>query len=457
MTSNEILANLKDNQGRLSRSGGYTLLDENYDKGLLRQIASSKISDLCSQELLVYPQSFNRGNPNDTILDYIEGNETKVYTGNMMGFVGRGDTNVFIHSRFANGDEDYFLHYMLMRIGGVNVFQFETSAGQTKDDFGNLLFYLFPSMLQRAMSQGILKSYVNRAYNDANLKGKIDLPRHIRKNKPTTGRICYQVREYSSDNVVMQLIRHCIEFMQKTKEGRSLLNCNSDIKKLVRLVCDFTPSFNSNDTQKIIAKNLKTPVHPFYADYKPLQHLCIAILRHQKLRYGGDDSKIYGVLFDGAWLWEEYVGVVIRDIMEHRKDGDGKGTLFLLQNKGKSFQKIIPDYIRLGENGEENIIGDAKYVLLQQSDRLNAEQAAAIYYKTIMYMYRFKAKKGFLFYPVTQGENVECFSDYSIKDTDGHLYKMGLRVAEAVTYREFCQQMLENERALLEQLKELVG
>lgn len=457
MTSKEVLKKMKDNQGRLSPNGGYLLPDDDFDKDFLRQISSNNIADLCNKDLLVYPQSFEQGNSNDSVLDYIEGNTLKVCTGNMMGFIGRGDTDIFIHSRFSNGNDNYFLHYMLMRIGGVNVFQFDTSAEQTMDDFGCLLFYLFPSMLQSAMSQGVLKSYVNRHYNDANLKGKIELARHIRRNKPVTGNIAYQVREYSADNVVMQLIRHCIEFMEKSKVGRNLLNRDTDIRKLICQVRDFTPSFNSCDMQKIIAKNLKTPVHPLYASYKPLQRLCIAILEHKKFQYGTDKQKMHGILFDGAWLWEEYIGVVIHELMEHRKNGDGKDAFYLLQNKNKNFQVIIPDYIRLGKDGLNNIVGDAKYVMLQNTDRLKSEQAAAIYYKTIMYMYRFNAKKGFLFFPIKQGDEQEYFVDYSIKDTNGHLYKMGLNIAEADNYYDFCQRMNENELVLVRHLKELIN
>lgn len=125
MTSKETLANMLDNHGRWSdNSHGYVLTDNDYDKDLLRLIAGSTISNLCEENLLVYPQSFNQGDGSGKVLEYVERGEESsvVYTGNMMGFIGRGDTDIFIRSRFSKDTNDYFLHYMLMRVAGLSVF-----------------------------------------------------------------------------------------------------------------------------------------------------------------------------------------------------------------------------------------------------------------------------------------------------------------------------------------------
>lgn len=457
MTSKEVLVNLADNHGRLTNdSYSYLLPDDDYDKDFLRLLSGSLISDLCVQGLLVYPQSFESGDMNERVLEYVEqGNNlpATVYTNNMLGFIGKGNTDVFIHSRFSNGNDDYFLHYMLMRIAGLNVFDFESGVKETKDNFGNLLFFLFPAMLQKALCHGILKSYVNRSYNDASIKGKIDMPRHIKYNKPTTGRIAYNVREYSADNIIMQLIRHTIEFLQKDTIGRLLLNSNQDIKRAIRQVIELTPSYKSNEKKKVIDRSRKTPVHPLYTEYRPLQRLCIAILEHKKVSYNNSTKKIHGLLFDGAWLWEEYIGKIASELMEHRKRSDGKGIIYLFQDDKGSFQRIIPDYIG---KGEYDIVGDAKYIMLQNKRCLYADQASAIYYKTLMYMYRFNAKKGVLFYPLKQGGTDFPLSDYKIKETDGHLYELGLSIANCQSFKDFCQQMQKNELFFLDKLKSII-
>lgn len=457
MKSKETLAQLQDNHGRfLDINHSYVLLDDDYDKELLRLVSSSTISDLCSNQLLVYPQSFNQGDGGSRVLEYVERGvdfPAVVYTNNIMGFIGRGDTDIFIHSRFSKENDDYFLHYMLMRVADLSVFDFETSVMNTKDNWGDFLIYLFPMMLQQALRRGILKSYVSRKYNNANLKGKIDLERHIRLNKPTTGHIAYLVREYSADNIVIQLVRHCIEFLQHHKVGRVILNSDTEIKKAVRLIKELTPSYKASEVQQVIAKNRKTFIHPLYAEYRPLQQLCVAILEHQKVSYGVDKNKIHGILFDGAWLWEEYIGIVLQDLMEHRKRYDGKGIIHLLENKTGSFQMIIPDFI----NSEEKIVGDAKYSMLQDKTKLSNGQAEAIYYKTIMYMYRFLSTKGFLFYPIKQGIEAPILEDFRIVDTEGHLYKVGLPIAETTSFKEFCTQMQDREDIFKSEIARLMN
>ena len=98
----------------------------------------------------------------------------------------------------------------------------------------------------------------------------------------------------------------------------------------------------------------------------------------------------------------------------------------------------------LDENGEK-VVADAKYMPLHLYDHLDAERATGVYYKTIMYMYRFNTKKGFLFYPCINDEDNEnnIYSEYQIENRkDCHLYEVGLEIdKEAKNYQEFRQNM----------------
>ena len=54
------------------------------------------------------------------------------------------------------------------------------------------------------------------------------------------------------------------------------------------------------------------------------------ILRNERHQYGNGTRNVYGILFDGAWLWEEYVNTLIGDVFYHprNKTGDGAQRLF---------------------------------------------------------------------------------------------------------------------------------
>lgn len=172
----------------------------------LLAIAEPSISELADAEgLLVFPQSLNEYGDEIGQQHILEANRDGFKSGNIMGFVGRGDTRLNICSRFDCGGGDYFLHYMLQRVFAVNLF--DLNHGIAEDEAFDFLMYLFPSMLKNAVRQGLFKQYQTRLHNDANVKGRINTVRHIRQDIPFAGRIAYDTREYCHDNYVTQLGR----------------------------------------------------------------------------------------------------------------------------------------------------------------------------------------------------------------------------------------------------------
>lgn len=84
--------------------------------------------------------------------------------------------------------------------------------------------------------------------------------------------------------------------------------CLSKLKDEVKLVVNATPGYEPYDRKKIIEQNKKNTVrHAYFREYLALQRLCLLILQHQKHQIGTGSRQIYGILFDGAWLWEEYM------------------------------------------------------------------------------------------------------------------------------------------------------
>ena len=97
---------------------GLTISDERHLENL-QNIAEKPIGQLSLDDnpnLLIFPQNLEEYG--DKIgKEYVcEVREGKLFTRNIMGFIGYGDTKVRIHSRFAQGEDDYFLHYMLQKV-----------------------------------------------------------------------------------------------------------------------------------------------------------------------------------------------------------------------------------------------------------------------------------------------------------------------------------------------------
>lgn len=76
----------------------------------------------------------------------------------------------------------------------------------------------------------------------------------------------------------------------------------------------------------------------FYKEYTALQKLCLQILRQEEIKYGIDSDKVYGILFDGAWLWEEYLNTLLSNAgFKHPENKLGTGAIYLLSMEVKDF------------------------------------------------------------------------------------------------------------------------
>lgn len=382
------------------------LIDNKYINDI-KQFANKKIKYLKDNNLFILSKnSFKDDIENSAIIELDEKNN-KIYSNNIMGFIGYNDTQIKITSRFASDDKDYFLHYMLQKVLCFNIFDLQHSSD--KDDSFDFLIYMFIHFFQKAIRQGIYKSYQKREYNDANVRGTIDINRHIKNNIPFNGKVAYRTREYSHDNDITQLIRHTIEYINT--KSRGILNiAKEEVKSSILQIIEATPRYDKNKRQNIINKNLKKLNHPYFYEYEPLRKICVQILRHEEIKYGREEDKIYGILFDGAYLWEEYIWTILKDLnFEHPKNRrgkiKGKGGINLLINKdNKKLWKILPDFY----SNYKKIVLDTKYKRLDNNSEakeknINREDR----FQLISYVYTLGAKIGGFVYPL-ESEKFGC-------------------------------------------------
>lgn len=360
-------------------------------------------------------------------------------TSNVMGFLGTGNQRLIIKSRFSDG-EDYLFQYLLNKVMDFpNMVDLETDAKQDNALF-NLLVFLFPHYLKKAARKGAFKTYIRKQYNDSNVRGTIDVASHIRRNTPFIGNISYSQREYSYDNYLMELVRHTIEYIKAKPYGGRLLNSTKDE---VKLVVDSTPDYSPSDRRKIIEDNKKNTIrHAYYHEYRDLQRLCILILQNEKQQMGYGKRKVYGILFDGAWLWEEYINTLVEDYFYHPMNKAEKDKQWLFKG---NIGLIYPDFI--GKDANNRIIADAKY---KPINNISGHD----YLQVLAYMFRFDAKKAFYFYPEATDESDKelwlnkgsTYEEDVVPRDDICLIKHGLRIPQnAENYVTFVKQIKESE------------
>lgn len=269
-------------------------------EALTRRIADKTLEQLEREGVFVFPEFIDEAEDLTRDQMILQSVDDSYRSGNVMGFLGCGDERLIIESRFSSEEEDYFFEYLLDRVLDFpNIVDLESDADQNNRLF-NFLLFLFPYYLKTAMRKGLFKRYVRNRYNDGNVKGRIDIARHIKQNTPFIGNVAYSQREFSYDNSLTELVRHTIEFIKRKPYGGHLL---VEVKDEVKLVVEATPTYELYDRQRVVEANKKNTIrHAYFREYLALQRLCLLILQHQKHQIGSGSRQIYGILFDGAWL-----------------------------------------------------------------------------------------------------------------------------------------------------------
>ena len=371
----------------------------------------------------------------------------EIKTGNVIGFLGCGQERLTISSRFSIKGDDYFLHYLLQKVLHINLTSLDVALSR-EDKLYQLLMYLFPKYLQAALRKGLYKEYQRFSHNDSHVKGVVDVRNHLKKNLPFTGNIAYTTREFTYDNPLMQLVRHTIEYIKNQKSiGQGVLDNLSTSRENVAEIVRVTPSYKLADRAKIIRRNQsKLLRHAYFHEYRKLQELCLMILNQEKHGLGYQNQKIHGILFDVAWLWEEYVHTLLPKDFIHPRNKEKLGGISVF-SVGK--RKVYPDFYQ----EELKIVLDAKYKKLELTEKgINREDL----FQLISYSYILKAEKAGLIFP-----SEKKAVDNEIGKLAGYgalLKKWSIQIPQkSSSYREFCEMMENSEEIFKSNITKELG
>lgn len=427
----------------------------NEQKLALQPIRNKKIKQIEKEfsGIWIFPKDSQR-NGKSIENDYIiKDHNGKLSTSKLVGFVEHGGVQLKICSRFdvrenvANiyCSKDQFFMYMMSKVLSINIFDMDFASGGISAM--NMLLLLFPYSLKKALAQGLYKEYQQFRHNDANVRGVIDINRHLRSNIPFAGRISYTTREHAYDNPITELIRHTVEFIGAKPMGRALLG---QIREEVATIRQATPTYERGKRQSIINKNLRPKIHPYYSKYRTLQELCLRILRYESESYGDNNKQMKGVLFDAAWLWEEYLNTLLApEGYNHPTNKDKKGGLHIFETPDvedlfdRGNRRIFPDFYNKVQ------IMDAKYKLLE-SKTIEREDL----YQIISYMHTMKIDHGGFICPGTKGGNRT--KTYKLTGYGGLIYCVVMHIPQDIDNPgQFKDEISISERELIRNLREL--
>ncbi len=420
---------------------------------LTSKVVNKTLSKLNMEGIFIYPESVADSVDLSSKQIILQEVDNGIRIGNLVGSIGTHNERLNIVSRFSDSGKNFFFQYLLERVLKVpNLMDLNTNL-DNQDEISNLIIFLFPFCLGKALRKGLYKTYVKIDRNDMNPKGPINISRQNKYNIPFLGKIAYSERNLSIDNEMMELIRHAIEYIRLKSFGTILLK---DSKINVDKVISATPNYKIFDRKEIINFNIEHPIrHAYFQEYRLLQRLCIKILKSDQVNFGNGKSVVNGILFDCAWLWEEYINSLISDMFYHPENKTGKGAQELFNGKNGKVGLIFPDFI--GKSTHNRVIADTKYKFAKNIKNKD-------YLQMLAYMYRFESKKGIFIYPEKcQLDNDEyklnsgSTFEKNVGTRDVTVIKMGLEIPQKQSsYSNFKNQIAKNELTFKKQLKEYI-
>ena len=214
-------------------------------------------------------------------------------TGNLVGFVKRGNYSLKISSRFG----DSFLCYMIANTDG---FLEKENIGSKSygDGYEWLLAYLWNIKLKKAYRQGLPKAYITQNDRISRIRGTIDAVDYFRNN--TSGKYLCSYREHSYDSPATSLFIKAYEAIEHYSFCRQTRNIYNTF---------LTATQGVKRTHQEI---LRAPhfTNPFYNDYNVLIDLSKQVIHMRNANFDSQhDSNAF--FFDISMLFEYFIRKLI--------------------------------------------------------------------------------------------------------------------------------------------------
>lgn len=319
-------------------------------------------------------------------------------TNNLMGvlrFRGKSGDSVQVEvlSRFDKGENNHFLNYLLSKVFDCALGTEEVEARRSSL-LDLLLDIVFVRRFGEAAKAGLLRHYREFRNNDWNFKGRLDLARHIRENIPLMHGIAYRKREIDLDVPVNRMILMAALAVNRRHPGFFEGNPDaSDALRQLRMGVS-----EERDLRAVLShRDCREPVtHPFFREvWEPLRRIARMILEDERWTLFSEeteDDTVSGVVFDGSWLWEEYVATVLGAAgFRHCERGGGNGLAVFDKGIGRFYPDfLLPDDFSYHRNA---VVLDTKY------KRANPNGGRDDVHQVLCYLLLTGAKLGGLVFP----------------------------------------------------------
>lgn len=282
---------------------------------------------------------------------------------------------------------------------------FKSSLGSLKNDFFEILIYLFAKYTRELLSNSIFQQYeeVNREVH--NIKGRLDTPTYISQNlsKAHWHKVSCTYDSFVMDNKFNRIVKYVTKLLFNVStnfENRKYLR---EILFILDEVSD--ENATANDCASIV-------FNPMYSEFETIRDYCTLFLSNSISIDYKNDLKLFAFLLPMEYLFEDFVfGFINKELKEINVKSQVSSTHL---DEGKIFG-LKPDLCITTPT--KDFIADTKYKIAysENNDPKNGISQSDLY-QMVAYAIRFEIQDIALLYPSMLKSKDNGMSTIQIKD-----------------------------------------
>ncbi len=222
-----------------------------------------------------------------------------------------------------------------------------------------LIMRQFLKHVSDIVRKGIARTYVEHQDNLLFLRGKLQLPEHIKRNTTIRNRVYCEFDEYEVDRPINRLIKGALKVVQReSKSSVSKQLCRECLIWFDRVPATIDPPSDFRSVRR--DRNIQ--------HYQPAMPTCRLILEGLNPLTQSGENRAVSMMFDMNRVFEDYVAAklveqfpnwkIYTQVQEHS---------VIEKHAGKSAFGLRPDLELV--NAHSRIVADTKWKLIDQNER----------------------------------------------------------------------------------------
>ena len=288
---------------------------------------------------------------------------------------------------------------------------YQTSLGNLKSDFFEVLIYLFSKYTRQLLSNSIYQQYEDIRSELPYMKGRLNTNEYIKRNISTGRwhRLNCTYDAFVMDNGFNRIIKFVTTLLFSMTKS-------PDNKKNLREILFILDEVS--DVRATAEQCLAVKFNPIFSEFETVKDYCVLFLSNSISFNYKNDLKLFAFLLPMEYVFEDFVfGFIEKEIKQVLVKAQ-VGSTYL--DVDRNF-RLRPDLVL--QIGDTPLIADTKYKIVYSNEKdPHKGISQSDLYQMLAYSVRFEVSEIILFYPNTITKYQESVSDIVIKDQEKEVH-----------------------------------